>query len=143
MFISSLSIVSCPLFHAFNPPHSWMFHPTRGFSSTRRVTGSTSMCRDPWMGSLSMEYAPPSINGGTPRVACNRFDRRVCAEVHHIPGTCPPIHGWEDSTSRATCSMQEAYKKVIKRGNLKNSPGIFHCQGGFHFGHHWRGLAQV
>ena len=38
--------------HAFDPPHSWNFHPTRGFSSTRRVTGSTSMCRDPWMGGL-------------------------------------------------------------------------------------------
>ena len=27
-------------------------HLARGFFTTRRITGSTSMCRDPWMGRL-------------------------------------------------------------------------------------------
>ena len=51
-------------------------HPTHefsGFSSTRRVTGSTGICRVPWMGSPSMEYAPSPMDGGTPRVACNTY----------------------------------------------------------------------
>ena len=49
-YINSPSVFISSLSHAFDPPHSWIFHPTRGFSSTRRVTGSTSMCRDPWRG---------------------------------------------------------------------------------------------
>lgn len=33
--------------------HLENFHPARGFSFTRRVTGSTGMCRDPWMRGLN------------------------------------------------------------------------------------------
>ena len=37
-----------PFFNTIGSPRGTV-HPTRGFSSTRRVTGSTSICRGLWM----------------------------------------------------------------------------------------------
>ena len=36
-----------PLFHDIGPPEPWIFHPIVDYP---QVTGSTSMCKDPWMG---------------------------------------------------------------------------------------------
>ena len=52
---------SLPSSHDFDPLQLWIFHPTHGFSSTRRVTGSTSTCRVPWMGGLHGSRATYSI----------------------------------------------------------------------------------
>ena len=50
-FISSLSVAPRPLFPcSIDPPHPWIFRSIRGFPPHPRVTGSTSMCKDPWMG---------------------------------------------------------------------------------------------
>lgn len=52
-------------------------HLSRGFLTTRRITGSTSMCRD----------LQRSMDGGTPWVACNKYVRLLDRNLFFPPFT--------------------------------------------------------
>lgn len=57
-------------------------HPLVDFPPQTR---STSDRNHPWMGSSSMDYAPQSMDGGTPRVACYRSPSSIGSSSSSCP----------------------------------------------------------